>query len=92
MWYRKFETSGMFDNLHNLGYKKIAFSYGASYYNDICPHPNKNLGKALGRIQVISQLFKDKIINKSDSIHLSFVIKCASSKIIKSTVNFDLLI
>jgi hypothetical protein len=54
----------------DLGYKKIAFSYGASYYNDICPHPNKNLGKALGRIQVISQLFKDNIINKSDSIHL----------------------
>ncbi len=59
----------------DLGYKKIAFSYGASYYNDIFPHPNKNLGKALGRIQVISQLFKENIINKSDSIHL---LGCAS--------------
>jgi hypothetical protein len=54
----------------DLGYKKIAFSYGASYYNDVCPHPNKNLGKALGRIQVISQLFKDKIISSTDRIHL----------------------
>ena len=40
----------------DLGYKKIAFSYGASYYNEVCPHPNKDLGKALGRIQVITQL------------------------------------
>jgi hypothetical protein len=31
----------------DLGYKKIAFSYGASYYNDVCPHINKDLGKAL---------------------------------------------
>jgi len=54
----------------DLGYKKIAFSYGASYYNDVCPHPNKNLGKALGRIQVITKLHDWGIINKTDSIHL----------------------
>jgi hypothetical protein len=64
------EVLECYQTYKDLGYKKIAFSYGASYYNDICPHPNKNLGKALGRIQVISQLFKDKVINKSDSIHL----------------------
>jgi hypothetical protein len=64
------EVLECYQTYKDLGYKKIAFSYGASYYNDICPHPNKNLGKALGRIQVISQLFKDKIISKSDSIHL----------------------
>ena len=22
----------------DLGYKKLAYSYGASYYNDVCPH------------------------------------------------------
>ena len=54
----------------DLGYKKIAFSYGASYYNEMCPHPNKNLGKALGRIQVISQLLNQGIISNTDSIHL----------------------
>lgn len=64
------EVLECYQTYKDLGYKKIAFSYGASYYNDVCPHPNKNLGKALGRIQVISQLFKDKIIGKSDSIHL----------------------
>jgi len=64
------EVLECYQTYKDLGYKKIAFSYGASYYNDICPHPNKNLGKALGRIQVISQLFKENIISKSDSIHL----------------------
>jgi hypothetical protein len=54
----------------DLGYKKIAFSYGASYYNEICPHPNKNFGKALGRIQVISKLLDQGIISSIDSIHL----------------------
>jgi len=54
----------------DLGYKKIAFSYGASYYNKICPHPNKNMGKALGRITVISKLLEHNIISPTDSIHL----------------------
>ena len=53
-----------------LGYKKIAYSYGASYYNDICPHPNKDLGKALGRIYVISTLHKQGILTDNDRVHL----------------------
>jgi hypothetical protein len=54
----------------DFGYKKIAYSYGASYYNEICPHPNKDLGKAIGRFMVISQLLKDKILNDTDRVHL----------------------
>ena len=54
----------------DLGYKKIAFSYGASYYNDICPHPNQDLGKAIGRFMVISTMFRDKTIVNTDRIHL----------------------
>ena len=53
-----------------LGYNKIAYSYGASYYNDICPHPNKDLGKALGRIFVISTLYNQGALNENDRIHL----------------------
>lgn len=53
-----------------LGYKKIAFSYGASYYNDIFPHPNKDVGKALGRQLVISKMINMDLIGKSDRIHL----------------------
>jgi len=54
----------------DLGYKKIAYSYGASYYNEMCPHPNKDLGKAIGRFMVISQLLKDKILTDTDRVHL----------------------
>ena len=53
-----------------LGYKKIAFSYGASYYNDIFPHPNKDIGKALGRQLVISKMIDMGLIGNSDRIHL----------------------
>ena len=54
----------------DLGYKKIAFSYGASYYNDICPHPNKDLGKAIGRYMVIYELYKQNTLTKFDRVHL----------------------
>jgi hypothetical protein len=53
-----------------LGYTKIAFSYGASYYNNIFPHPNKDIGKALGRQLVISQMIEMGLIGNSDEIHL----------------------
>ena len=53
-----------------LGYTKIAFSYGASYYNDVVPHPNRDLGKALGRLSVISALYKTKVIHDNDRVHL----------------------
>jgi hypothetical protein len=59
----------------DLGYKKIAFSYGASYYNDVIPHPNKDLGKALGRVCVISTLYNKGILTPSDKVHL---LGCAS--------------
>ena len=54
----------------DLGYKKIAYSYGASYYNEVCPHPNKDFGKAIGRFMVISQLYKENILTKFDRVHL----------------------
>jgi hypothetical protein len=54
----------------DFGYKKIAYSYGASYYNEICSHPNKDLGKAVGRFTVISQLLRDKILTDTDRVHL----------------------
>jgi len=54
----------------DLGYGKICFSYGASYYNDICTHPNKDLGKALGRLFVISTLLKTGELKQDDRVHL----------------------
>ena len=54
----------------DLGYKKIAYSYGASYYNDICVHPNKDMGKALGRVYVISTLYNQGVLTDQDRVHL----------------------
>jgi hypothetical protein len=64
------EAATCYQTYKDLGYKKIAFSYGASYYNDVVPHPNKNLGKAIGRISVISALHKMKVIEDKDRVHL----------------------
>jgi hypothetical protein len=54
----------------DLGYKKIAFSYGADYYLDHSSHPNKNIAKSLGRIQVISKMYEVGAILKKDRVHL----------------------
>lgn len=64
------EAATCYQTYRDLGYQKIAFSYGASYYNDVVPHPNKDLGKALGRLSVISALYKTKVISQRDRIHL----------------------
>jgi hypothetical protein len=34
------------------------------------PHPNQDLGKAIGRFMVISTMFRDKTIVNTDRIHL----------------------
>ena len=54
----------------DLGYKKLAYSYGASYYNDVCPHPNKDFGKAIGRFMVIDNLLKEGLLSPRDRVHL----------------------
>ena len=54
----------------DLGYKKIAFSYGADYYLEHSSHPNKNIAKSLGRIQVISKMYEVGAILKKDRVHL----------------------
>ena len=64
------EAATCYQTYRDLGYEKIAFSYGASYYNDVVPHPNRDLGKALGRLSVIAALYKTKIIHDNDRVHL----------------------
>lgn len=54
----------------SLGYEKIAFSYGASWYNDICPHPNKDLGKAIGRFTFINKLYTKDELPEYIRVHL----------------------
>jgi hypothetical protein len=54
----------------DFGYKKIAFSYGAQYYHDLAPHPDKDFGKAIGRYMVLSQMYEDKHLSPTDRVHL----------------------
>ena len=54
----------------DLGYTKFAFSYGASYYNELCPHTNKDFGKAIGRFTAISRMREEGILRDSDRVHL----------------------
>ena len=54
----------------DFGYKKIAFSYGAQYYHDLAPHPDKDFGKAIGRFMVLSQMCEDKLLSPTYRIHL----------------------
>ena len=53
-----------------LGYRKIAFSYGANYYQEHFPHPITAIAASMGRVAVISKLFKDKVIETNDRVHL----------------------
>ena len=49
---------------------KIAFSFDYSYYLEVCPHPNKWMSYTLGRIQTLTRLLNDGIINKTKPHHL----------------------
>lgn len=59
-----------FDTYLNYGYKKIAISYGASWYNKICPHPNKDFGKAIGRFTFVNNLHHQNLIPEDLKLHL----------------------
>jgi hypothetical protein len=64
------EATTCYQAYRALNYRKIAFSYGASYYSDLIPHPTKAIATALGRVQVISTLYYEDIISKHDRVHL----------------------
>jgi hypothetical protein len=69
------EAMTCYQYYRDLGYTKIAFSYGASYYSELNNHPNPDLAKALGRIYVINHLYKIKLIKDDHRVHL---LGCAS--------------
>jgi len=64
------EAITCYQTYKDLGYEKIAFSYGAAYYLEHSSHPNKNLAKALGRLEVVSRLYNARVINPTDKVHL----------------------
>ena len=64
------EAMSCYQSYRDLGYQKIAFSYGASYYSELNNHPNPDLAKALGRIYMINHLYKIKLIKDDHRVHL----------------------
>jgi len=64
------EAFECYNILKMQGYKKIAFSYGADWYAEEFPHPNPLVGKMMGRIMMISKMYKSKLISKTDRVHL----------------------
>jgi hypothetical protein len=44
--------------------------YGAEYYLGHSSHPNKNLAKALGRVEVVSRMYDMDLIKSTDRVHL----------------------
>jgi hypothetical protein len=60
-----------YDYLDNvIGVDKIAISFDYSYYLEVCPHPNKWMGYALGRVQTLTRLLQDGVINTKKPHHL----------------------
>ena len=49
---------------------KIAISFDYSYYLEVCSHPNKWMSYTLGRVQTLTRLQDDGIINKDKPHHL----------------------
>jgi len=64
------DASDLYKEYKDIGYKKIAFSYGAEYYKKVFPHSNNNMSKALGRLKTIFKLFEEGTITPDDRIHL----------------------
>lgn len=53
-----------------FGYEKIAFSYGASWFQESFSHPNPYVAKMIGRLKTITKLYQNKIISDFDRVHL----------------------
>ncbi len=71
----KSEAWECYSILRTQGYEKIAFSYGADWYYDegLSTTPDKNnkfLTKAHGRYNVVKHFYEQKLIRKTDRIHL----------------------
>jgi hypothetical protein len=56
--------------LKKLGYKKIAFSYGADWYMDKFHGIHIDKAKMMGRISAVKQMFHNGTIKKNDRVHL----------------------
>jgi hypothetical protein len=59
-----------YKTLDQLGVDKIAISFDYSYYREVCNHPNKWMAFTLGRVQTLTRMLNEGIINKNKPHHL----------------------
>jgi len=64
------EAEICYQEYKKVGYEKIAFPYGSSYYNSLFPHANRSIGGVLGRNYLLNRLYLNGTIKKGDRIHL----------------------
>jgi hypothetical protein len=64
------EAEECYSALKNMGYKKIAFSYGADWYTDKFHGIHVDKAKMMGRIAAVKQMFHNGTIKKNDRVHL----------------------
>lgn len=64
------EAEECYRALKNMGYKKIAFSYGADWYMDKFHGIHIDKAKMMGRISAVKQMFYNGVIQKNDRVHL----------------------
>lgn len=65
-----FDISTCYQFMDKVGVDKIAVPFDYSYYRDSCPHPNKYISWALGRVKLLGDLEQDGILNKKKPHHL----------------------
>jgi len=64
------EAEECYITLKDMGYKKIAFSYGADWYAEEFTEFHIDKAKMYGRISTIKQMFYNGTIKNDDRIHL----------------------
>jgi hypothetical protein len=64
------EAEECYFTLKYMGYKKIAFSYGADWYMDKFHGIHIDKAKMMGRISAVKQMFYNGTIKKDDRVHL----------------------
>jgi hypothetical protein len=64
------EAEQCYLTLKNMGYKKIAMSYGADWYAEKFTGFKIDKAKMFGRIAAVKQMFYNGTIKKDDRVHL----------------------
>lgn len=59
-----------YGQIKEMGYKKIAFSYGASFYKEYYSQVNQEMYGSLARVNTILRMIKKGVIGPHDRIHL----------------------